>query len=79
MSSFSIKFVPGKSDLFITYISGISIIPAFIVWIASPIKGVIINKTVSTTLAIAISTCPTPTDSTKITSFPIASSTLIDF
>src|SRR5256885_9972125 len=62
-----------RSDLFTTYTSPISRIPAFIVWTASPVIGISTTTVVCARVAISTSLCPAPTVSTNTMSMPSAS------
>ena len=64
-----------RSDLLITKISAISMIPAFIICISSPDSGTSTKTTESTCSTTSISICPTPTVSKIIISNPATSRT----
>ncbi len=64
---------PGRSALFTTKMSPISITPALIVWISSPEPGIATRTTESASSAMSISDWPTPTVSTTTSSSAAAS------
>ena len=66
---------PSRSALLITKMSAISMIPALIAWISSPIPGTRTTMTVWEWLIISTSCCPVPTVSTRIKSLPMTSIT----
>ena len=63
---------PGRSDLFITKKSAISIKPAFINCTSSPDSGTNTTTAISTAFITSYSPCPTPTVSKITISFPLA-------
>src|SRR5690242_13139811 len=65
---------PGRSLLFTTYTSAISITPALSVWMASPDSGTSTSTVVSALRAMSSSVWPTPTVSTRMRANPNASS-----
>jgi hypothetical protein len=67
---FDAALAPGRSALFTTKRSAISINPAFMTWMPSPDSGTSMTTVVSAAAATSSSDCPTPTVSIRIRSKP---------
>ena len=70
--SCTVLWAPGRSALFTTKTSAISMIPALIIWTPSPSPGVRTTSVVSAIAATSSSDCPTPTVSRMTSSKPKA-------
>src|SRR5207302_1196875 len=71
--SVTVRSAPGRSALLTAKTSPISIMPALIAWMSSPIPGTSTTTFVCTVRMISTSSCPTPTVSTSTLSNPAAS------
>ncbi len=77
LSCFSVLSAREESALFRIKMSAISMIPALNTWISSPAPGIRMTRMISASFTTSTSSCPTPTVSTRIKSFPAASRTAI--
>src|SRR6266403_1323890 len=71
----TVRSAPSRSLLLTAKRSATSRIPALIAWMSSPRPGTTTTTVVWASRQTSTSSCPTPTVSIRITSFPMASST----